>query len=166
MPITKARLRISDYNENRKAKQAGRDRQVRVVSLSLTSMVDMFAVLVIFLLACTATVSQWIETGHNIQLPESKFSDTPPKAATLQIATDAIYGDDKAILPLSELTRGPISNAVIRNYLKALPKRDDFKDGYVNIVCDERVPFGVIKRIIASCQDAGFGNINLAVHPK
>ena len=47
MPITKARLKISDYNEQRKANLRGREGRIRMVSLSLTSMVDMFAILVI-----------------------------------------------------------------------------------------------------------------------
>jgi biopolymer transport protein ExbD len=168
MPVTKARLQINEYNKKRKVELAGRERQIRIVSLSLTSMVDMFAILVIFLLTCTTSVSKWIETGHGIQLPVTKFSETPPKAASLQIARDAVYGEDKLLITVSQLLKGPISVEPIRNWLRALPQKDgkDGSSGFVNILGDETISFGAIKRVIASCQDAGYSNINLAVHPK
>jgi biopolymer transport protein ExbD len=149
MPITKARLRISDYAQKRKARVTKQERRILMASLSLTSMVDMFAIMVIFLLANSSTVAQWIEVSHNIELPQAKFADPPPKAATLQIAQGMIYGDTKTLDP-------------IRNWLG----RNAKKEGFINIVAHHRVPYGVIKRVIATCQDAGYKNVNLAVQPR
>lgn len=163
MPIKKARLRISDYNSTRKSKLKHNERRIRMVSLSLTSMVDMFAILVIFLLANSASVTQWIELGHDIQLPKAKASDPPPRAATLQISKDTLYGDDrKAIMKVNQISGGPMTIEPLKAWLT---KRRN-KDGYVNIVGHTKLPYGVIRRIIATCQDAGFGNVNLAVQPK
>jgi biopolymer transport protein ExbD len=159
MPITKARLRISDYNLKRKSRLRSQERRVRMVSLSLTSMVDMFAILVIFLLASSSTTSEWVKAGHGIDLPKAKFSAVPPKAATLQISKDTVYADDKALLSVGQVSQ---STEPLRKWLSKLEKRN----GYINVVAHQRLPYGVIKRIIGACQDSGFNNVNLAVQPK
>src|SRR2546423_699487 len=98
MPISKARFRISEYNEKRKKDVRGKERSIRQVSLSLTSMVDMFAILVIFLLTNTDTVSQWVDVGHGIQLPKAKFNAPPPRGPALQISKDGVFADSKNII--------------------------------------------------------------------
>ncbi len=162
MPLKKARLRISDYSEKRKSRIRQSERRIVMVSLSLTSMVDMFAILVIFLLTNSSTVSQWIEVGHNIELPKAKASDPPPKAATLQIAKDVVYGDRTALDSVSKVLHGPPTVESVRRWLGKQSK----KDGYINIVADQKTPYGVVKRIIATCQESGFKNVNLAVQPR
>lgn len=159
MPIKKARLKISDYNETRKLRLRSQERRVGLVSLSLTSMVDMFAILVIFLLASSGSVADWVKVGHGINLPHAKSQDIPAKAATVQIAEDGIYGDDKNLQPTEEVWK---SVEPLRQWLKTVEK----KDGYINIVGHEKLPFGIVKRVVAACQEAGFHNVNLAVQPR
>jgi biopolymer transport protein ExbD len=159
MPISKARLKISDYNETRKIRLRSQERRVGMVALSLTSMVDMFAILVIFLLANSSTLADWVKVGHNINLPHAKSSDLPQKAATVQIAADNLYGEDKALQPTEQIWK---NTEPFRRWLKTLDK----KDGYINIVGHEKIAFGLVKRIVAACQDAGFHKVNLAVQPR
>lgn len=168
MPLTKARLRISDYNQNRKNRVKDQEKRIIAVSLSLTSMVDMFAILVIFLLSSSSSVTQWIEISHKIDLPKAKFSDEPKKAAALHISETGIYGDDnKLLVPLAQVGRTSSAGSIpqVQAWLSRRPKSDK-KVGYVTIVAHHQIPFGVIKRVIATCQDAGFQNVNLAVQPK
>jgi biopolymer transport protein ExbD len=162
MPLTKARLRIEQYNEKRKRDLAGKERRLRIVNLSLTSMVDMFAILVIFLLTCTTTSSQWLEVGHGIELPKAKFAEPPQKALILQVSKEEVFGENKPIISLKKLLEGPLSSEPIRTWLASQAKRE----GNINILGHEHVPFGAMKRVIASCQDAGFSNVILAVQPK
>ncbi len=161
MPLTRARLRISDYNDNRKARLKSQERRIIMVSLSLTSMVDMFAILVIFLLSNATTVAQWVEVSHGIDLPKAKFADPPARAASISISKDAVYGDSKMLTPLS---RPDTVAGAVKGWLAKQPKHKS--SAYVNIVADQRVPYGAVKRVIAACQDAGFKNVNLAVQPK
>lgn len=159
MPIHKARLRISDYNQTRKARLRNQERRVRMVSLSLTSMVDMFAILVIFLLASSSTLTEWIKLGHGIELPKAKTSAVPAKAASLQVARDMLYSNDKPLMPVSQVAQNP---APLLHWLAGLDK----KGGYINLVAHQKIPYGVIKRIVRACQDSGFNNVNLAVQPR
>lgn len=163
MPITRARLKISDYNKNRKTRLRNQEKKMMMASLSLTSMVDMFAILVIFLLTSASSVSQWIEIAHNIDLPKAKHSDQPPKAAALEITGSTVYADKHAIVSVAQVLQAPPSGVVepIRAYLAKHAK----KDGYITVVASQKLPFGVIRRVISTCQGAGFPNVNLAVQP-
>lgn len=159
MPITKARLKISDYNETRKARLRSQERRVVMVSLSLTSMVDMFAILVIFLLANSASFTDWVKVGHGIDLPRAKSSDVPERAATIQIANDQVFVDDVPVATPAALLK---NIEPLRKKLATLDK----KGGFINIVGHDKIVFGVIKRIVTACQDSGFHRVNLAVQPR
>ena len=50
----------------------------------------------------------------------------------------------------------------VREWLASQPKAR----GFVNIVADAHVPFGAVRRVIATAQDVGYANVNLAVQPK
>lgn len=159
MPITRARLKISDYNENRKSRLRKQERRVQAVNLSLTSMVDMFAILVIFLLANSATVSEWVKVPYGIDLPQSAATEVPVKSATLQISKEMIYANDKELFAPSQFSA---HFSLLKKWLSEVEK----KGGYINVVADQHLSFGLIKKIISICQEAGFGNVNLAVQPK
>lgn len=149
MPIGKARLKISDYRDERKRTAQIRERKIQVISLSLTSMVDMFAILVIFLLTNTETVAQWIEVGRGIELPKAKHVESPSQGTTIQLSKTELYFD-----------REKIKSEEIPLKLAALGK-----DTRLNIVAHEAVDFGSVRKILGQCQSSGFQNINLAVQP-
>lgn len=132
---------------------------MRMVSLSLTSMVDMFAILVIFLLASSSSTTEWIKLSHGVDLPKAKSSYIPPKAAAIQVARDMIYADEKVLLSVASASQ---SMEPLRKWLAKIEKRS----GYINLVAHQKTPYGLIKKIIAACQDAGFNNVNLAIQPK
>ena len=165
MPISKARFRISDYNARRKADVQKNERRIRVVSLSLTSMVDMFAILVIFLLTSQDSVSQMVDLGHGIQLPKAKFNSPPPRAGTVQIGEEGVFADGKPLIKMDELLKGGDRVAPVTTWLEALKAKKSEKAGYLNLVAHTKIPFGAVRRVVATAQAAGFSHLNLAVEP-
>jgi len=161
MPLKKARLKISDYNDNRKRNIRTHERRVGMVSLSLTSMVDMFAILVIFLLANNNTMTEWLQLNQDIHLPKAKTADIPTKSATLQISEKSIFGDAQLLMETKEMLKNAQSSQALMKWLSNVQD----KQGYVNIVADANLSFGLIKKITAACNAAGFNRINLIVQP-
>jgi biopolymer transport protein ExbD len=150
MPIGKARLKITDYNEQRKKTLKGRERKIRQISLSLTSMVDMFAILVIFLLTSSGTVSEWMQLSHDIKLPAAKYAEAPRKATTLQISLKGMLADG-----------APLELPQLADWLKQNRSTQEF----INVVGDERVAYGTIQKVVATCRTAGYSQVNLATTP-
>jgi len=163
MPLRKARLKISDYNEKRKGRIQKHEKRAMMVNLSLTSMVDMFAIIVIFLLANQGTMDEWIKTGKVIELPKARADTPPPRAASLQISMEGVYGDEKPLMAYAQIKQ---TTAPVTKWLARVPKLGKEGGSYINIVADRRIPFGVIRRVVLACQAAGFGNVNLAVQPR
>src|SRR5260370_15184294 len=122
MPLHRARLRISDYTEKRKSRLKHQERRIRMVSLSLTSMVDMFAILVSFLLVNSSTVSQWIEVSHNIELPRAGLVDPPKKAPAIQVSNEGIFGDEKLLVSARDSLRGAAAFAPVKQFLGKFDK--------------------------------------------
>jgi biopolymer transport protein ExbD len=162
MPIGKARFKIADYKVQATKASSGRDRTIGQVALSLTSMVDMFAILVIFLLTNTSTVEQWLQIGHQIDLPKAAYTGAPPKGAAVEVATDGIFVDGKPAATPADTRRGRGAIEAVTKALKASAPAS----GYVTVAAHTAVPFGVVRRVVASCRKAGFDRVNLAVQPK
>ncbi len=169
MPLKKARLKISDYRDNRKASVSSTERKIRSVSLSLTSMVDMFAILVIFLLSSQDSVNHMLDSGQNIQLPKARTIAPPPPGIALEIAQTGIFAQAKKLLPIESIgSNDPKALAALTNWLstqlKAIPAEITSKK--LNLVADERLPYGTVRRVVALARRTGFTELNLAVEPK
>ena len=158
MPLKKARFRISEYNQTRKRRLQGQERKIRMISLSLTSMVDMFAILVVFLLMNSSTVAQWIEISGDITLPKAKHSEDPEKALTVEIGQKEILADRKPVMAITGLDAA-------NNPLRALLGGRKGERTHINIVAHEDIAFGVLKKVIAISQGSGYKQVNLAVQP-
>ncbi len=168
MPVHKARLKISQYSRFRKHKDEEAKHKMKEASLSLTSMVDMFAILVIFLIANNDN-NQWLQVRGDVDLPVASYYDMPPQGATLQISEKAVFGNDgKEVVPLAGIATGPDVVEAVVTWLRAQHKEGEElnEKSFVNIVGHTKVPYGVIRRIVTSCQVAGFANVNLATQPK
>jgi biopolymer transport protein ExbD len=163
MPLQKARLKISDYSKNQSGKKRDHAKKVAAVSLSLTSMVDMFAILVIFLLANSNTVEDWVKLEHDINLPKARTTDAAKKATTLQVSEQAVYDENNnELVKVASISQGSAVIKPVSDWLKGLKNQE----GYINLVADADIPFGAMRRLISTCQASGFKNVNLAIFPR
>ncbi len=169
VPLKKARLRISDYRDNRKALVNNTERKIRSVSLSLTSMVDMFAILVIFLLSSQDSVNHMLDTGHAVQLPKAKTSAPPPQGIALEISPAGIYAHSEKLLAIENVqSQDPKAMSALTTWLskqlQLIPAEETAKR--LNLVADERLPYGTVRRVVALARRTGFTELNLAVEPR
>jgi len=169
MPLKKARLKISDLRESRKATVSTTERRIRSVSLSLTSMVDMFAILVIFLLSSQDSVNHMMDSGQNIQLPKAKTIAPPPQGIALEIAQTGVFAQAKKLMPIENVaSEDPKALSALTSWmsqqLKLIPAESPSKK--LNLVADERLPYGTVRRVVALARRTGFTELNLAVEPK
>jgi biopolymer transport protein ExbD len=122
-------------------------------------MVDMFAILVIFLLTNSSTVTQWLEVSQSIKLPSAKHASAPQKASSLQITQDAVWDKDTKIVSLSEVDSKE-GKLKFKSWLTDQPHTNDF-----HIAADETIPYGNIKKVISVLQSEKIARVNLAVQP-
>ena len=156
----------------RRIKRMSRNRN-RVPKMNLTSLLDVFTILVFFLLVNSAN-NEVLETPKQITLPASVVEEKPretvvifisPEDVTVQgetvVSTDAILASTApAIAPIGERL-GALRDSVIGVNTKRVSQSQE-----VTILADREVPFSVIKRVMSTCTQEGYLQISLAVLQK
>lgn len=155
----------SDRRIIRKIKQSKRQ-----VSINVVSLIDIFAILVFYLLV-NALVVEVIPEYQNLKLPDSVSRDEAKRTVAVAISDKDIMVDNDVVMSveaaLSESTRTLASLAAILN---ARMQESEKVDGDsvldlldVNIVADHKTPYHLLKKVLATCVDAKFGKVSLAV---
>jgi biopolymer transport protein ExbD len=145
-------------------------------ALRLNSLLDMFTILLVFLLKSFSAEGQIMTASDDLQLPEST-SDKPPKVAPIIAVTkEWIILDDKPLIKIDDiktngdlliapLQAGLVQSREVAEKLGAMDERLGFH-GTVDIMGDRDASFAVIKRVMYTCGRVGFNNMLLAVYKK
>jgi biopolymer transport protein ExbD len=157
---------------SRRIKRMSRNR-LRPAKMNLTSLMDVFTILVFFLLVNSAN-TEVLETPKQITLPASVVEDKPretvvifvsPTEVTVQGKTVALVEDVLAsqgqnIPGISERLE-EVGRKVIGLKTQAVAASEE-----VTILVDKSVPFKVVKKVMSTCTAQGYGRISLAVLQK
>ncbi|MFK7895775.1 MAG: ExbD/TolR family protein [Myxococcota bacterium] len=141
--------------------------------MNLTSLMDVFTILVFFLLVNSAN-TEVLETPKQIKLPASIVEDKPRETVVIFISsenvtvqgnevvkTDQIISSDvQTIAPIGERL-AELKESVIGINTEAVAQSQE-----VTILADRAVPFTVIKRVMSTCTNEGYAKISLAVLQK
>ena len=161
---------------SRRAKRMSRHhaRTKRTASLNMISLMDIFTILVFFLLVSSSSV-QDLPNTKQIKLPES-VSDQPPKETVVIMVGKDIVVQGRKVASVADVIKSS-STAIpsLKNELDRLTSRKfgtvKTKDGkpiarQVTIMGDRKIPFNLLKKIMLTCTQASYSNISLAVMRK
>ena len=143
----------------------------------LTPLVDMFVILLIFLLLSYSTGGHLMYMAQSVLMPESLSREQLEPAVEIAVATDRIYVDGELIMDdLTEwYTEKKLLMPVLYENLKL--KALKFKKmeeevplfhfaGKVTIQADRDLPFHVLKKVLYTADRADFPRISLAVYQR
>lgn len=157
---------------SRRIKRMSRNR-VTVPKMNLTSLMDVFTILVFFLLVNSAT-TEVLETPKQIVLPASFVEEKPRETVVIFISATDVTVQGEAVIQTPEILTlptqriGPIATRL--NELSAsvigLSTQTIAQSQEVTILADRTVPFSVIKRVMSTCTGEGYAQISLAVLQK
>lgn len=143
--------------------------------LLITPLVDMFVIIVLFLIANFSATGEVLMMTKDIQLPEAAHVKEIELAPVVMISNEFVSINGKIIGRVDELARDEFLNippleeelrTMKKQYedLHALAKDTEgsFK-GDVNIQGNKDVNYRILKRVMYSCQSSGYMNLNFAV---
>ncbi|MEJ2086979.1 MAG: biopolymer transporter ExbD [Gammaproteobacteria bacterium] len=147
--------------------------KVRIGRMNLTSLMDVFTILVFFLLVNSGT-PEVLETPKEVVLPESKVEAKPRETVVIFIGTEqvVVQGEPvatvEAIADMSEGQIGPIIDrlAVLEDRIIGSATQYVAGSQEVTILADRSVPFDVIRKVMSTCTSQGYSRISLAVIQK
>lgn len=161
---------------SRRAKRMERHhkRGKKKATLNMVSLMDIFTILVFFLLVNSSTV-QDIPNAEQIKLPESVAEKMPKETVVIMVNRKEILVQGHKILDVSDVMRTDkqeipkLKEELIRLARRKIQvKTPDGKPAprEVTIMGDEKIPFQLLKKIMYTCTRANYTNISLAVMRK
>ncbi len=140
------------------------------VALNLVSLMDIFTILVFFLLVNSGQV-ETLPNAKDIKLPESIAEQKTRETVVITVTGDDILVQGKAVASVSAVMSQ--KSMVIDGLQAALREQSDrvlrqdamseVADREVTILGDKALPYKLLKRVMATCTAADYGQISLAV---
>lgn len=143
-------------------------------AINLVSMMDIFTILVFFLLVNSSEV-EVLPNAKDIVLPTSTAEDKARESVVVLLTDTQVLVQGR---PVAELAAVNASEALIIPELKAaledqsgraiLAAEGDaaIEDREVTIMGDREIPYSLLKKVMATCTAADYGRLSLAVLQK
>lgn len=138
--------------------------------MTLVPFIDMLTILVVFLLVHTSDVDVLPNT-KNISIPESISEKKPKPTVVVMITKDDLLVDGRSVASVADVIRA--TDPVIQSLKVALQgqadtvladaAKQDIKEREVTILGDRTTPYSVLRKVMATCTDAEYGKVSLAV---
>ena len=142
-------------------------------ALNLVSLMDIFTILVFFLLVNSSDV-QTLPNTKDLQLPESIAEEKPKETVVILIGEEDIIVQGTPIVKVADvmaITGNDIPE--LREALKSQNDRvlrreaqEDIAGREVTIMGDKDIPYRLLKKVMATCTASDYGQISLAVLQK
>ena len=157
----------------RRMKRMARNHKKRIPAMNLTSLMDVFTILVFFLLVNSAA-SEVLEPPKKIVLPDSVVETKPTETAVILVSDEAVLVQGEAVISISDLVAAKQENIPeiseklkeIKSNVIGVSTKAVAESNKVTILSHKTIPFKVLQKVMTSCTVAGYGNINLAVFQK
>ena len=158
--------------KSRRIKRMSRNR-LKITKMNLTSLMDVFTILVFFLLVNSGSV-ELVEAPKNVKLPESQVETKPRETVVIFVSpedvmvqgqvvarvNDILEGQEGVIEPITARLHELTENIVGSSTMTVAESQE------VTILADKSVPFVVVRRIMSTCTEGGYENVSLAVIQK
>lgn len=154
--------------------KAKKRRKGEAGGLSLTSMMDMLTIILLFLLTSYSSEGEILAVDpRRLQLPVSISQEHPKLRLILQITTEEIIVDGEKVTDLKSLEKA--DDLTIKPLFAALNKNTEKIQfiarnnpsikftGEAMIQGDKGIPFQILEKVMYTCGQAGYSNISLAV---
>ncbi|MEW7971943.1 MAG: biopolymer transporter ExbD [Candidatus Thiodiazotropha endolucinida] len=135
--------------------------------LNLVSLMDIFTILVFFLLVNSGEV-QVLPNAKALSLPESVASLKPRETLVVMVNHNEILVQGHRVMDLAQpLPTGTTLPALKRELQRHAERSktsslEPFK-GKITIMGEKTIPYTLLKRVMATCAESEFPNVSLAV---
>jgi biopolymer transport protein TolR len=139
-------------------------------SLNLVSLMDIFTILVFFLLVNSSDV-QTLPNAKDIQLPQSIAEEKAKETVVILIGEEDILVQGTPVAKVDQVMRlrgndiPQLRQALLSQNDRVLRReaKDEIIGREVTIMGDKDIPYKLLRKIMATCTASDYGQISLAV---
>ena len=147
--------------------------RVKQTKMNLTSLMDVFTILVFFLLVNSAS-TEVLETPKQITLPASVVEQKPRETIVIFVGLNEITVQGEHVVLVADVLASEGQNvdaiserlAEVNDNIIGINTKTAAGSREVTILADRSVPFRVVKKVMSTCTGQGFERISLAVLQK
>lgn len=158
-------------------RRAARARRPSLLVLNITSMLDMFTILIIFLLKSYSAEGIILTIPADLHLPQSTTQSVPEPGLIVEVTKSTLVVDGKQLEVDLETVRQSDKLIIDDLYEHLMTKTRQYEEiselnpnagftGRLVLEGDREIPFRLLKKILYTCGQAGFINQSLAVFQK
>lgn len=142
-------------------------------ALNLVSLMDIFTILVFFLLVNSSDV-EVLPNAKDVQLPESIAEEKAKETVVILIGDDNILVQGTPVVTVKDAMARPgndipeLRQALLSQNDRVLRReaKDDVAGREVTIMGDRDISYRLLKKVMATCTESEYGQISLAVLQK
>ncbi len=157
---------------SRRMKRMARKKGI-ITKVNLTSLMDVFTILVFFLLVNSGT-AETLETPKQISLPESNLQTKPRETVVIFVSPEEVVVQGEAVARVDEILASNKRDvegiterlAIVQQQIIGPNTQTVAGSQEITILADRAVPFTVIERVMGTCTRQGYEHISLAVMQK
>lgn len=178
MAVKMRRERQSHRFHSMKLLGKGHGRKSGDLYINVTAMVDMMMVLVIFLVMNFNASGEMLFLSKDIKMPQAQHGDVVTRVPILAISNkNQLYFEGVILTDLNNIDPNDPNWRIAELEEKLVEQRQRFEaigkrefenpeedpTTTVNVQADKDTDFKLLKRVLYTCEQAGFGRIRLAV---
>jgi biopolymer transport protein ExbD len=160
----------------RSLRQARRRRGDGEVKLNITSMMDMFTIILVFLIKNFSTEGAIVTPADNLTLPKSTVEKRANEALGIKVSKSAIIVENTLVVDEQQFAEvikqkdfmiQPLHDVLVKYADEAKKMAEisgkDFS-GEITIQGDVEIPYNILTRVMYTCGQAGYPKMNLFVY--
>lgn len=138
--------------------------------MTLVPFIDMLMILIVFLIVHASDV-EILPNTKNISIPESISDKKPRPSVVVMITKGEVLVDGRLVATVADVANA--ADPVIQPLKVALQSQadtvlqdaaqQDIADREVTILGDRHTPYSVLRKVMATCTEADYGKVSLAV---
>jgi biopolymer transport protein TolR len=151
---------------------ARRNRNTSSVDLNLVSLIDIFTILIFFLLINTG-VADILPNSKAIKLPESTAEKLPRETVVVLVSQNEILVDGRKVAAVADVinAKGDLIPG-LKAELDLLASRqviraeNEANKRAITIMGDKEIPYRLLRKVMVTCARADFTDVAFAVQQK
>jgi biopolymer transport protein ExbD len=138
------------------------------VELNLIPLIDIMSVMVAFLLVYSIDV-EVVQNSKGVEIPQSLAADLPNQSVVVMVTKEHVFVQGELVTTIAEIrdTDSPLIDSLSAVLSRPMLAGADGAEGLasleITVIADKTLPYDVVKRVMSTCTNEGYGRISLAV---
>jgi biopolymer transport protein TolR len=149
-----------------------RDRNKQQLDMNLVSLIDIFTILIFFLLSNSSEV-ELLPSNRAVKLPESTSLRKPRETVVVVVTPDEILVQGRKVAQVADVVNQegdliePLKAQLeIEASHQTIRKENEAQAKAVTIMGDRQIPYRLLRKVMVTCARANYSEVAFAVRKK